>query len=475
MSKKSIRQKKNELPYFEHLEIIDAGSEGKALGRVENRVVFVPFVVPGDTIRAKATKKKSAYYEARMLEIEKYSDKRTDPMCEHFSICGGCKWQNMSYDWQLHYKQKQVEDNLHRIGKFEMPDVLHILPSKNIYHYRNKLEYSFSNKKWLTKFSREIDFADYNMNGLGFHMPGMFDRILDLDNCYLQAHPSNDIRKAVKQYADEHKLSFYDIKNWTGLLRNLIIRNTTTSKLMIILVVTERDKEAIGGILNHLKDRFAEITSLMFVINGKKNDTINDLEVELFSGDPFIMEEMEGLQFKIGPLSFYQTNPVQAYELYKTAREFAGLTGNEIVYDLYTGTGTIANFVASKAKKVVGIEYLESAILDARENSLINKIKNTVFYSGDMAKELTPEFFENNGKPDVVITDPPRAGMHENVLQQLLLAAPEKIVYVSCNPATQARDVTFLSSAYEVKKIQPVDMFPQTHHVENVMLLVRKA
>ncbi|MCB2220497.1 MAG: 23S rRNA (uracil(1939)-C(5))-methyltransferase RlmD [Bacteroidetes bacterium] len=467
-------EKKNKKITLEKVEIIDAGSEGKAVGRANDRVVFVPFVVPGDVVDVKVTKKRASYYEGVAQDIHHYSDKRTEPRCEHFGICGGCKWQNMHYDHQLFYKQKQVEDNLRRIGKLDLPEINPILASDSVFYYRNKLEYTFSNKRWITEFSRELDFDDLNMNGLGFHIPGMYDRVLDIDNCYLQTDPSNDIRLAVKNYADEKGLEYYDVKNWTGFLRNLIIRTTSIGELMVILIVRFEDSEAIKGMLDMLAEKFPAITSLMYVINDKKNDVINDLKVNLYKGNPFIMEEMEGLKFKIGPVSFYQTNSSQAYALYKVAREFAGLEGHELVYDLYTGTGTIANFVAARASKVVGVEYVPAAIEDAYENSKINNITNTVFYAGDLAKVLDEAFVKQNGRPDVVITDPPRAGMHEKVVRHILEMAPDKIVYVSCNPATQARDVAILAEQYTIEAVQPVDMFPHTQHVENVMKLVRK-
>ncbi len=462
------------LPLVKEMEFIDAAAEGKAVGKYNEKVVFVPYVVPGDVADVQLIRKKKSFLEGKATHIHKYSERRTEPECEHFGICGGCKWQNMKYEDQLYFKEKQVVEGLKRIGKIEVPEKRPILGAPDIYFYRNKLEYTFSNMRWLTEFSRDIDFADRNMNGLGFHIPKMWDRILDIDNCYLQASPSNDIRLAVKKYADDNKLEFYDVKKWTGLLRNLIIRNTSTGEWMVILVVREDDKESIDGVLNHLSEKFPEITSLMYVVNPKTNDTIYDLDVELFKGKAFIMEEMEGLKFKIGPKSFYQTNSKQAYELYKVAREFADLKGDEIVYDLYTGTGTIANFVASKAKKVVGIESVPMAIEDAKENSKLNNIDNTSFFAGDILKVLNDEFINKHGKPDVIITDPPRAGMHEKVVRQIMKAAPKRIVYVSCNPATQARDTAILSESYEVLKIQPVDMFPHTQHVENVMLLERK-
>ena len=466
-------RKKRDLPVFEKVEIIDAGSEGKAVARVNDKVIFVPFVVPGDVVDIKITKKRSSYYEGRALRFHVYSGKRVEPVCEHFGLCGGCRWQNMKYEDQLVYKQKQIENNLLRIGKLDIPEIQPILPSKDIYHYRNKLEFTFSNKKWLTDFSKEISFEDRNMNGLGFHIPGMFDRIVDIAECHLQKDPSNAIRLAVKEYADKNNLAFYDVKKWTGFLRNLIIRNTSSGEWMVIVVFHHENKDDMDGLLNYIADTFPVINSLMYVVNPKKNDVISDLDIKLFKGNSYITEEMEGLKFKIGPVSFYQTNSQQAFELYKVARDFAGLKKSDVVYDLYTGTGTIANFVASKVKKVVGIEYVKSAIEDANENSRINGIKNTVFFDGDIASLMNDGFVRQNGKPDVVITDPPRAGMHEKVIKQILKMNPEKIVYVSCNSATQARDVAMMADNYKIEKVRPVDMFPQTHHVENVMLLVR--
>lgn len=466
-------RKERELQVYEKIEITDAGSEGKSIGRINDKVIFVPFVVPGDVIDIRVTKNRKSYLEGKAIRFHKYSKKRTEPRCEHFGICGGCRWQNMKYEEQLFYKQKQVKDNLIRIGNLDIPEILPVIPSKKIYYYRNKLEFTFSNKKWLTDYNRDIKFEELNMNGLGFHIPGMFDRVLDLNNCYLQDEPSNSIRLAVKRYADENKLEFYNVKKWSGFLRNLIIRNSAAGELMVILVFNYEDQEKITGLLDFIAEKFPEITSLMYIINQKKNDIFSDLEVKLYKGKPFIMEEMEGLKFKIGPVSFYQTNSRQAYELYKITREYAGLKGEEVVYDFYTGTGTIANFIASKAQKVIGIDNVPSAIEDAIENSKINHITNILFYAGDIAKVLDAEFVRKNGTPEVIITDPPRAGMHEKVVRQILKISPERIVYISCNPATQARDVAILIEKYHIEKIQPVDMFPHTHHVENVMLLRR--
>ncbi|MFU8842877.1 MAG: 23S rRNA (uracil(1939)-C(5))-methyltransferase RlmD [Bacteroidales bacterium] len=466
-----MAKKRREKILFEQVEITDAGSEGKAIGRVNNRVIFVPFVVPGDIADIEAYPRRKAYFEGKAIKFHHYSDRRTEPRCEHFGICGGCRWQNMKYEHQLFYKQKQVEDNLTRIGKLQLPKISTILASPDIYHYRNKLEFTFSSRRWFTEPGRKDDLKHEDMNGLGFHIPGIFDRILDLRNCYLQPHPSNEIRLWIKEYADKNRLSFYDVRNHTGFLRNLIIRNTTTGQLMVILVAAFDDTETIDLMLSNLAMAFPSVTSLMYVINPKKNDIIADLPVRLFQGLPYITEEMDGLKFKIGPVSFFQTNPVQAQTLYNTARKFACLTGKELVYDLYTGTGTIANFIAHDVKQVVGMDYIPEAIADARENARMNGIENTVFYAGDIAKDINDAFISLHGKPDVVITDPPRAGMHPKVLEQLLAIAPEKIVYISCNPATQARDVAILSEKYDVEEIQPVDMFPHTQHVENVMLL----
>lgn len=467
-----MAKKRRELSVIEKLAITDAGSEGKAVGKHEGRVVFVPYAAPGDVVDVKVTKKRKSYYEGKVVAFHSRSGLRTEPKCEHFGICGGCKWQHLDYRNQLQFKQKQVEDNLSRIGKFDLPEINPILSSEHTYYYRNKLEFTFTNRRWLTDFSKGDDLDEVNMNGLGFHIPGMFDRVLDLQNCYLQAEPSNSIRLAVKEYADQKQLVYYNVKSRTGFLRNLLIRNSSIGNVMVILVVNYEDP-AIEEILKMLSARFPEITSLMYVVNSKLNDSISDLVVKLYKGDPFIIEEMEGLKFKVGPLSFFQTNSQQAINLYNVAKEFAGLNGSQVVYDLYTGTGTIANFIAENASKVIGIEYLAGAIGDAKENSRLNNIRNTEFYTGDIAEVLTDDFISRHGNPDVVITDPPRAGMHEKVVKQILQINPERIVYISCNPATQARDLNLLTTGYTIEKIQPVDMFPQTHHVENVVLLIR--
>ena len=474
-------RRKRPLPLFENVEIIDAGSDGKAVARAGEKVVFVPFAAPGDIVDIQVFKKRRSYFEGKVVKIHKESEHRIKPECSHFGLCGGCKWQHLSYETQLHYKEKQVKDAIERIAKVPFQEFLPIIQSEKQYYYRNKLEFTFSNRRWLTEMdpSKE-EGGPENLDGLGFHLPGMFDKILDIEHCYLQREPSNAIRLAVREYALENKLSFYNVRNWEGLLRNIIIRTSRNGDLMVIVIFREETKKN-NGLLEFLSDKFPEITSLMYVINDKKNDTINDLEVKLFNGDPFIVEEMippdktnEALKFKIGPTSFYQTNPEQAQKLYEVAYEFAGFKGDELVYDLYTGAGTIASFVAPSVKKVIGVEYVEEAVKDARENMRLNGITNVEFYSGDLAKVLNEEFTKQHGKPDIIITDPPRAGMHDKVVKQILEAEPEKIVYVSCNPATQARDIALLNEKYDLIKVQPVDMFPQTHHVENVVLLKKR-
>ncbi len=469
-----MAKRKKVNPVFEKVEVTAAGAEGKAVARIDNRVVFLPYAAPGDVVDVEIRKKRKSYMDGRVIRFHAYSGDRTEPRCSHFGTCGGCKWQHVEYAHQLRYKQQQVLDNLKRLGRFEMPDPEPILGSEKEYHYRNKLEYTFSNKRWLTDYSREADFDQIDMDGLGFHMPGMFDRVLDIRECYLQDHPSNAIRLAFRKHAKEMGLAFYDVRKWTGFLRNIIIRSSTTGDLMVILVVNDRDDERTFALLDRVAADFPEITSLMYVLNEKRNPVINDLEIKLYKGLPYIMEEMEGLKFKVGPVSFYQTNSRQAYRLYQVAREYAALTGSETVYDLYTGTGTIAQFVAGRAKKVVGIEYVDSAIDDARANAALNGIANCTFHAGDIAAVLTDDFADREGRPDVIITDPPRGGMHADVVRQIMRLDPARIVYVSCNPATQARDVTLLAEQYRVEKVQPVDMFPHTHHVENIMKLVRK-
>lgn len=437
-------------------------------------VLFVPFAAPGDVMDVKVTKKKKNYAEGRMERLVKAGDVRIAPRCEHFTVCGGCRWQHLPYDFQLQCKATQVKDALERIAKVPIPEINPILGSKNIWEYRNKMEYTFSNKKWLTyeQLSSGEEFPD--RDAAGFHIPGAFDKVLDIDKCYLQDDLGNRIRNFIKDYGKAHGYSFYDLRNQNGLLRTLMIRIASTGEVMAVMVFGEDDKEKIEALLHDVKERFPEITSLMYVVNLKVNDTIGDQEVVLYSGKDHIVEEMEGLRFKVGPKSFYQTNSLQAYELYKVARRFADLSGDETVYDLYTGTGTIANFVARNAKRVIGIEYVPDAIEDAKINSSFNGIGNTEFFAGDMKDVLTDEFIAVHGRPQVMIVDPPRAGMHEDVVGVILRAEPERIVYVSCNPATQARDLALLDTKYKVEEVQPVDMFPHTAHVENVVKLVRK-
>lgn len=469
-----MARKKKELPLIENVEIVDVAAEGKAIAKVDDLVVFIPYVVPGDVIDLQITRKKNKYAEGKPVRFISYSPNRTEAFCEHFGICGGCKWQVLPYAEQLKYKQKQVEDNLTRIGKIELLDIHHILGSEKTQFYRNKLEFTFSNKKWLTLEQINSGESFDNMNALGFHIPGMFDKVLDIDKCWLQDDISNQIRNFIRQYCYDKNYTFFDLRNRGGLMRNLIVRTSTTGELMVIVVFYDDEKEQQENLLTAVATQFPQITSLLYIVNQKANDTITDQDVLVWKGNDCIYEEMEGLKFKIGPKSFYQTNSEQAYNLYKIARDFANLSGDELVYDLYTGTGTIANFVAGKAKKVIGIEYVEDAILDARVNSQINKIDNTLFYAGDMKDILTQDFINEHGRPDVIITDPPRAGMHDDVIKTILFAEPDRIVYVSCNPATQARDLSLLDEKYKVEKVQPVDMFPHTHHVENVVLLVKK-
>lgn len=469
-----MSRKRKELPVIKDVTVTDVAAEGKAILKLDDIVVFTQYAVPGDVVDIQITKKKKNYMEGRVINYVKYSDIRCQAKCEHFGTCGGCKWQILPYEEQLKYKHKQVIDNLTRIGHIELPEANYILGSRLIYEYRNKLEYTFSNRKWLSFADMEKEHSPKDLNGVGFHIPGMFDKVLDINKCWLQKDISNKIRNSIKNYALQNDLSFFDLRNQEGFLRTLMIRTTTTNELMVVIVFFYDDKEARTKLLDYISDTFPEITSLQYVINNKCNDTITDQEIIVYKGGDSVYEEMEGLKFKIGPKSFYQTNSLQAYELYKVARNFAGLKGDELVYDLYTGTGTIANFVSSKAKKVIGIEYVSEAIEDAKINSQINNITNTDFYAGDMKDILTDKFISDHGRPDVIITDPPRAGMHEDVIKVILNASPEKIVYISCNPATQARDLQLLDTKYKVKSIQPVDMFPHTHHVENVVLLEKK-
>ena len=469
-----MARKRKALPLLEKVLITDVAAEGKAIAKVNDMVVFVPYVVPGDVVDLQVKRKKHSYAEAEAVHFHEYSPQRAVPFCEHYGVCGGCKWQILPYEEQIKYKQKQVTDNLKRIGKIELPEISPILGSKKTQCYRNKLEFTFSNKRWLTQQEVAEDVKYDQMNAVGFHIPNAFDKVLAIEKCWLQDDISNRIRNAARDYAYEHNYSFQNLRTHEGMLRNIIVRTSTTGELMVIVVChIERDEETdlFKALLQHLADKFPEITSLLYIINNKVNDTITDLDVHVFRGNDHIFEEMEGLRFKVGPKSFYQTNSEQAYELYKVARNFAGLTGNELVYDLYTGTGTIANFVSRQARQVIGIEYVPEAIEDAKVNSQINGITNTLFFAGDMKDMLTQDFINQYGRPDVIITDPPRAGMHQDVIDVILFAEPKRIVYVSCNPATQARDLQLLDVKYRVTAVQPVDMFPHTHHVENVVLL----
>ncbi|MBR4066193.1 MAG: 23S rRNA (uracil(1939)-C(5))-methyltransferase RlmD [Bacteroidaceae bacterium] len=472
-----MARKKKELPLLEKIEITGVAAEGKALARVNDLVVFVPYVVPGDVVDLQVRRKKHSYAEAEAVKFHEYSKERSQPFCKHYGICGGCKWQCLAYEYQLKYKQQQVVDALTRIGKVELPPVMPILGSENICEYRNKLEFTFSNKRWLTwdEVAQNVQYD--NMNALGFHIPGAFDKVLDIQECALMQGLNNRLRNGIREFANKEGVPFYDLRSHSGVLRSMMLRTSSTGEVMLLLqarVECENDRVLLEKVLQYVADSFPEVTSLLYVVNNKCNDTFGDLEVVTYKGTDVIYEEMEGLRFKVGPKSFYQTNSKQAYNLYKVARDFAALTGEEVVYDLYTGTGTIANFVASKAKKVVGVEYVEDAIIDARVNAQLNGFNNLAFFAGDMKDILTRDFISEHGRPDVVITDPPRAGMHEDVISTILFAAPKRIVYVSCNPATQARDLQLLDVDYKVMAVQPVDMFPHTHHVENVVLLERK-
>ncbi|WP_205943661.1 23S rRNA (uracil(1939)-C(5))-methyltransferase RlmD [Pedobacter cryophilus] len=455
------------------LTVTDIAEEGKGIARANEMVVFIEKAIPGDVVDATVYRKKKKFAEAKILNLIEPSKDRVEAFCEHFGVCGGCKWQHMNYDAQLKYKQKSVLDALQRLAGLEVSHAEEILPSAQDKYYRNKLEYTFSNKRWLTAMDGVVN-DDMEMNALGFHVPLRFDKILEINHCYLQADPSNDLRNNISAFAKENNISFYDLRAHEGALRNLVIRTSSTGELMVIVIFAYPEDGQVELMMNYVKATFPQITSLLYIINQKKNDTFSDQEVLLYAGREFIYEEMEGLKFRIGPKSFYQTNSVQAYELYKITRDFADLKGHELVYDLYTGTGTIANFVAKKAKKVVGVEYVPTAIEDAKVNSQINGIENTVFYAGDMKDVLNADFVKENGKPDVIITDPPRAGMHPDVVERLMEMEAEKIVYVSCNAATQARDLIRLKEKYDLARIKPVDMFPHTQHVENVVLLTLK-
>lgn len=472
-----MSRKKKSLPVLENITITDYAAEGKALARVNELVVFVPFAVPGDVVDLQVRRKKHSYCEAEIIRFIRYSERRVKPFCQHFGICGGCKWQNIPYDEQLRMKQKQVYDQLTRIGKVNLPEFNQILGSVKTQGYRNKLEFGCSNRRWLTQeeIASGSDFTQ--MNAVGFHITGAFDKILPIEKCWLMDDLQNKIRNAIRDYAYEHDIVFYDIRKQCGLLRDIMVRNSDTGEWMVLIQFHyEKDEDEViaKNLLQHIADGFPEITSLLYVNNQKGNDTFNDLNIEVFKGNDYIYETMDGLTFKVGAKSFYQTNTKQAYHLYSVVRDFANLTGNELVYDLYTGTGTIANFVSRYAKRVIGIEYVPEAIEDAKINSEINNISNTLFFAGDMKDILTESFISENGTPDIIITDPPRAGMHPDVVQTIIKTAPKRIVYVSCNPATQARDLSLLDNLYEVVAVQPVDMFPHTPHVENVVLLNRR-
>lgn len=469
-----MSRKVKQLPLFTELEITDVAAEGKAIIKNGEQVIFTQYAVPGDIVDIQITKKKHRYMEGRVVKFHQFSPDRCEAFCEHYGTCGGCKWQILPYEKQLFHKQKQVMDNLTRIGKVELPEPMPILGSKKTTFYRNKLEFTFSNKRWITFEDLQSGKQFDTMNALGFHIPGMFDKVLDIDKCWLQHDISNQIRNEIRRYALANDLTFFDLKNQEGFLRTLIVRTTSTGQLMVIVAFYYEDKAAREALLAHLAEKFPQITSLLYVINSKANDTITDQMICVFAGEYAIYEEMEGLKFKIGPKSFYQTNSEQAYELYKVVRNFADLQGDELVFDLYTGTGTIANFVSKNCAKVVGIEYVPEAIEDAKENAKLNKIDNTLFFAGDMKDVLNSEFLEKHGCPEVVITDPPRAGMHDDVIKMLLSIEPKRIVYVSCNPATQARDLSLLDEKYRVVAVQPVDMFPHTQHVENVVKLEKR-
>ncbi|MHC0440640.1 23S rRNA (uracil(1939)-C(5))-methyltransferase RlmD [Flavobacterium sp. 3-210] len=457
---------------FHQIEVLDAGAKGVSVAKApDGKVIFIPNVVPGDVVDVQTFKKRKAYYEGKAVKFHELSKHRIEPICDHFGVCGGCKWQNMKYSQQLYYKQNEVKNHLQRIGKVELPEFEDILGSEKQFFYRNKMEFSFSNSRWLTE--KEIGSTEDlgNRNALGFHIPKMWDKILDIQKCHLQEDPSNAIRNEIRAFANEHNLAFFNPREHSGLLRTLMIRTASTGEIMVLIQFFEDDKVNRELVLDNLYEKFPQITSLQYVVNAKQNDTIYDQDIKLYKGRDYILEEMEGLKFSINAKSFYQTNSDQAYELYKITRDFAGLTGNETVYDLYTGTGTIAQFVSKKAKKVIGVESVPEAILDAKANAERNNITNCEFFVGDMKVVFNESFIAHHGKPDVIITDPPRDGMHALVIDQILKIAPKKVVYVSCNSATQARDLALMDEKYKVTRVRPVDMFPQTHHVENVVLL----
>lgn len=468
------RKKENKI-IFEKIEILDAGAKGVSVAKApDGKVIFIPNVVPGDVVDVQTFKKRKSYYEGKAIQFHAYSEDRIEAVCEHFGVCGGCKWQNMRYDKQLFYKNQEVFNHLKRIGKIPLPEFEPILGSEDTFFYRNKMEFGFSNARWMTEKEIQNQEVVEQKNALGFHIPKMWDKILDITHCHLQADPSNEIRNEIRRFAIAHNLAFFDPRNMEGFLRTLMIRTASTGELMVLIQFFKEHESQRILLLDHLIETFPQLTSLLYVINEKPNDTIYDQEVILYHGKDYILEEMEGLHFRIHAKSFYQTNSNQAFELYRITRDFAGLTGNELVYDLYTGTGTIAQFVAKKAKKVIGVEAVPDAIRDAKENAKMNQIDNCEFYVGDMKNVFTETFITQHGKPDVIITDPPRDGMHGDVIKQLLKVAAAKIVYVSCNSATQARDLALLDEKYTVTRVRPVDMFPQTHHVENVVLLELK-
>jgi 23S rRNA (uracil1939-C5)-methyltransferase len=460
---------------FENITVLDAGAKGVSVAKApEGQVIFIPNVVPGDVVDVQTLKKRKSYFEGKAIKFHEYSTDRVEPVCQHFGACGGCKWQNMNYDKQLFYKNQEVFNNLKRIGKIELPALEPILGSVKQFFYRNKMEFGFSDTRWMTDAEIQSGVEFDNKNALGFHIPRMWDKILDIEKCHLQEDPSNAIRNEIKRFATENDMTFFNARNHEGLLRTLMIRTASTGEIMVLIQFYKEDKAQRELLMNHIFETFPQITSLQYVINGKANDTLYDQDIKLYKGRDYILEEMEGLHFSINAKSFYQTNSDQAYELYKITRDFAGLTGNEIVYDLYTGTGTIAQFVSKQAKKVIGVEAVPEAIFDANENAKRNNITNCEFYVGDMKNVFNDAFIAQHGHPDVIITDPPRDGMHKDVVEQILKIAPEKVVYVSCNSATQARDLALMDEQYKVSRVRPVDMFPQTHHVENVVLLEKK-
>lgn len=469
-----MSRKRKELPLLEQIEITGIAAEGNAIARVDGLVVFIPYGAPGDVADVQLTRKKHSYAEGRITRLVSPSDRRVEPACAHFGVCGGCRWQHLAYEDQLACKQQQVVDALERIAKVQLPATSPIIGSKQIFEYRNKMEYTFSNRKWLTREQLASAEVYDDRDGAGFHISGAFDKVLDIESCKLQDDLGNRLRLWVKGYAKEYGLTFYDLRANEGLLRTMMIRIASTGEVMVVMSFGEDRPDEYMPLLDAMAAAFTDLTSLQYVVNTKANDTIGDLDIHVHTGRPYIEEEMEGLRFRIGPKSFYQTNSRQAYELYKVAREFAALTGDELVYDLYTGTGTIANFVARQCRRVIGIEYVPEAIDDARINAEVNGLDNTYFLAGDMKDVLTAEFIEKHGHPDVMIVDPPRAGMHTDVVDVILGAEPDRIVYVSCNPATQARDIALLDAKYSVERVQPVDMFPHTHHVENVVLLKKR-